>query len=199
MPYKERTVLPEGDRLRDSPVMLDSEVTRYNLERFLISTQEKLSKGVLDEELGKVPQLRSSMRISVDWDYILRGMIPRLTGWILRDEHKHNVTKTMSITVPTTWWEMLKRDHFPEWWKRRWPVVEHALTKDYVFEEEVRVCPHANVAWREPDHIEFLTFQSNPPREQPGVLCPTCGKGRDTDGDGNCAYCGPKYQQLKED
>lgn len=23
------------------------------------------------------------------------------------------------------------------------------------------------------------------------VRCPTCGRGMDTDGDGNCAYCGP--------
>ena len=26
------------------------------------------------------------------------------------------------IQEPSNWWQMLKRDHFPQWWLLRWPV-----------------------------------------------------------------------------
>ena len=28
------------------------------------------------------------------------------------------------------------------------------------------------------------------------VKCPNCGKGWDTDGDGNCGFCGPKLRPV---
>lgn len=181
------------------PVFSDTQIVQHQLEMFLLNAQEVIPQDRVSEELGRVPQLRSTLRASADLDYILRGMILRLTGWILRDKHKHMVTKTMSISVPINWWEMLKRDHLPKWWNDRWPVVNHTLTKEFTFEEEVRVCPHADVAWQDPQHIRFLEFHNDPPRDKPGVLCPTCGVGQDTDGDGNCAFCGPKYRKLKKE
>ena len=191
-------ILKEGSPF---PEDIKVKTIRHTLDTVMLGTQTHISTEIserLRDELNMVPQLRNTLKLNVDLDYILKGMMLRLTGWILRDQHKHTVTKTMSISVPTTWWEMLKRDHLPEWWKRRWPVVNHTLTKDYTFEEEVRVCPHADVAWKDPHHIEFLEFQSDFSREKPGVKCPTCGVGQDTDGDGNCAWCGPRYQQLSK-
>ena len=35
--------------------------------------------------------------------------------------------------VPKNWWEHLKDDHFPEWWKKRWPVQHKEVWRDVTF------------------------------------------------------------------
>ena len=64
--------------------------------------------------------------------------------------------------VPTSWWQMLKRDHAPEWFKKRWPVVtsiKHYTVMQEVSYSETRVCPHADVAWPDNSHLHFLTYE----------------------------------------
>ena len=52
----------------------------------------------------------------------------------------HQNPKRIVYRTPANWWEFLKRDHAPEWFKKRWPVrenVESVEIKDcYPFPEE---------------------------------------------------------------
>ena len=43
------------------------------------------------------------------------------------------ITHQVSILVPKTWWEHLKDDHFPKWWKKRWPVLHKRVWRNVVF------------------------------------------------------------------
>ena len=184
----------------DTPFFSDTQVVKHKLEQFLIGIRKRIPDETL-AELDKVPQLRNTLQATVDWDYLMRGMVVGLTGWILRDEHKQKVLKilTVEFRMPSTWWQMFKEQYFPPWLLTRWPVKMKKIekTEEFSFEQEIRVCPHSDVVWEDPAHIDFLMFNSNPPRES-GVLCPTCGKGRDTDGDGNCQYCGPIKRFMME-
>jgi len=113
------------------------------------------------QELAGVPQLRNTLQLLQHYDYILRGMVLELTGWILRDKHEHEPV-TKNLEVPATWWSMLVKDHFPKWWKDRWPPKSR--TETFTFEQQIRVCPHANVTWPDRRHLDFLTFENeNPP------------------------------------
>lgn len=38
------------------------------------------------------------------------------------------------LEVPATWWQHLKQDYFPEWYKRRWPIRFTKMVKRFRFE-----------------------------------------------------------------
>ena len=192
----------------------------YQFERHNLSVSRILSEGYIKEELSKVPGLGNTLGLTVRDSYIsnlAKHMVLELTGWILRDKHEHEVvhkSEEITINVPETWWDMLKQDHFPKWWLKLWPVRTVGLSKKayFEYEQQIRVCPHANVAWPDDRHLGFLTFEPVLPREAGGftgvwgpnptdsvVNCPSCGVGRDTDGDGDCALCGPMKKRKKPD
>jgi hypothetical protein len=146
------------------PVCIPAEIVFHRLKRLDMSTQEADPLyGRAARELAMVPGLRNSLELYRDYSYVLGKMVLRLTGWVLRDEHQHEVvTKTMAIRVPASWWQMLKRDCLPAWLVRRFPVRTRGITDTFAFEQEVRVCPHADVAFSDPAHIEFMTFRPGP-------------------------------------
>ena len=133
----------------------------YIFERLNLMTQRVLSNSVCQEMeayRGSIPGLINTLELRSNYDYLLRGMLVELTGWIIRDKHEHEVV-TKNMEVPATWWDMLKSDHFPGWLLRYYPAKTKTITMAY--EREIRVCPHANVAWPNGKHLEFLCFEDN--------------------------------------
>jgi hypothetical protein len=43
-------------------------------------------------------------------------------------------TYPIELLVPKNWWQHLKDDHFPEGWKRRWPVQYKSVFSDVTFD-----------------------------------------------------------------
>ena len=195
---------------------MKTEVKQYQFERMNLSVSRILTDGTIKEELDRVPGLRNTLRLDIRDSYtfsLAKHLVLELTGWILRDKHEHELvykSEEITINVPLTWWDMLKQEHFPEGWLKRWPVKTVGLSKKvhFQYEQQVRVCPHANVAWPDERHLHFLTFETTPLAGVPevtkgksadsGVMCPSCGVGQDTDGDGGCALCGPLRRKMKE-
>jgi hypothetical protein len=201
-------------------VPVTTKAKKYWFERFPLSASRVFSEGYLKEELGKIPGFRNTMKLEARERYVMdtaRHLVLELTGWILRDKHEHEIvykSEEITIDVPATWWDMLKQDNFPESWLKRWPVKTVGLSKKahFEYEQQIRVCPHANVAWPDERHLNFLTFKTPSLREtggftgvwgpgpkDPDIYCPSCGVGLDTDGDGNCVLCGPPRKRKKSD
>ena len=149
-------------RLDQSAALGPAEAVFHSLKRLCVGTQEAdPCLGRAREELGMLPCLRNSLELRREYSYILGRMVLRLTGWVLRDEEQHEVvSKTMAIKVPASWWQMLKRDCLPAWLTRKFPVRTRDVTEAFSFEQQVRLCPHADVAFSDPEHIEFLTFRT---------------------------------------
>ncbi len=49
-------------------------------------------------------------------DVILDELVYELRAWFWSRENCHE------LITPANWWEMLKRDHAPQWFLKRWPV-----------------------------------------------------------------------------
>ena len=154
---------------------VEVESTRYNFRKFPICTQRVVDDSLLKAlgvELDQVPQLRDTLRLSGRADRLLGAMVLQLTGWILRDSHEHELVSKeaeVGVDAPATWWDMLVEDHFPEWWKARWPVRHKRITRTVWarYEQQVRVCPHSDIAWPDERHLDFLTWRIKPKGEEP--------------------------------
>jgi 8-oxo-dGTP diphosphatase len=96
--------------------------------------------------------------------------------------------KTMAIKVPASWWQMLKRDCLPAWLTRRFPVRTRDVTETFSFEQQVRVCPHSDVAFSDPRHMGFLTFEQGEAKE--GALYAIEGESDDYQRYVMRGYCG---------
>ncbi len=266
----------------------DFKETRYVLEPLHIGVHRLYVQGDeendrLIEDLNKMPQVKTTLRLHTRLEHAMRAMVLDLTAWILRDNNKHETgtkTVTQTLTLPETWWDMLKQHpKFPRWFIKRYPpkVITKSFDFTVTFEKEVRVCPHGDVEFRDPLHMYYLAFEtpSGPVKIPPeavaadgfihievygdttvdqkhhlqgfsselviypdfvharvkllpehaekalrwlnsqydlhyefvmpaavaktkaeeafrihGVLCPKCGVGTDTNGDGDCLYCG---------
>ena len=137
---------------------------RYTFKRLDLSSRRVMTEAFMEEdkdsrlthELDRCPQLRTTLDLYSHYSKYLRGMVLDLTGWILRDSHEHELV-TKEAQVPATWWDMLVRDKFPLWWKKRWPIK--TKVQYFTFEQQVRVCPHADIAWPDPAHLDFITFE----------------------------------------
>ena len=93
-----------------------------------------------------------SLRIDQMWDSHLKQMLVGLSTTVLAhnfEDHKRTVTIPMTFQHPATWWDMLKRDHFPEWLLQRFPVrsVEETKTgKRTVTFKKYATYPEADIA-----------------------------------------------------
>ena len=61
------------------------------------------------------------------------------------------VGKQFQVDVPATWFQHLKFQYFPAWYKRYWPVVTKTI-------HTVKFCPHLDSSLSKSNHIEFLEY-----------------------------------------
>ena len=83
------------------------------------------------------------------FDLVIDCLVMQLTAYVARGEHE----QIGFIQIPSTWFEHFKEAHFPAWALKRWSVVY----RDIPYTKTIRICPHANVAWGDCRHIEFLS------------------------------------------
>jgi hypothetical protein len=95
---------------------------------------------------------KRNMEFSEDRDRLYNLLTMQLRTFLLRSGHEDQHVEEMG--VPSTWWQHLKQDHFPAWLLRRFPVKFHM--KKFTYEKFTYLCPHADLAWPDPNHIEFM-------------------------------------------
>jgi hypothetical protein len=129
---------------------------RLNLSRLDVHAQYAHSREQLKG-------LKSSLSIEQYEDYVMGTLISRLHGWILRGHPKNYIRAGVDVYVPTSWWQMFKRDVLPKWFAQRFPVKTRRERVETTVEQEVRVCPHIDIPWP-PDnrqsidvHFDFLS------------------------------------------
>lgn len=73
------------------------------------------------------------MKVEEVQDYVLDGLSYQLRTWMMAEdvspvEEELNLFKPMTFefgvktSTPASWWQMLKRDYAPTWFKKKWPV-----------------------------------------------------------------------------
>ncbi len=81
------------------------------------------------------------------------GVIHKIRLFLLGQNTHNEVTEDVVKTYPATIWEELKRDFWPDWLVRKYPVryireVKHVLNKHY------NICPHLNAP--QGNHLDFM-------------------------------------------
>lgn len=86
-------------------------------EVFLHQLQVGPARHHLDDNLGSYTAGRIKLTVEkTAWDMVLELRSSVLGAQVLSD------TQTFSIEYPASWWQHLKQDHAPAWFKKRWPV-----------------------------------------------------------------------------
>ena len=96
-------------------------LTRIALERLVVGVQQRIGGAFL----------RDSLRAESYLDALIDDLAVMLRGYVLADrleEHTRTVRFEHTVDEPASWWQMLKRDHFPGWLLARFPIQTRALT-----------------------------------------------------------------------
>jgi hypothetical protein len=136
--------------LTTSSVQAMGSVKQYKLEGFPLAVSKAFTRQGL-------ASLASNASLTVRENYVLDELVYTLKVYLLKRS-----TEPLEVAVemePINWYEHLKRDHFPEWFKRRWPVK--CKKQYYKIEREIRVCPHSTETWPDPSHIRYITFEED--------------------------------------
>uniref|UniRef100_A0A6M3KV41 Uncharacterized protein n=1 Tax=viral metagenome TaxID=1070528 RepID=A0A6M3KV41_9ZZZZ len=118
------------------------QVDRITLEKIQFGIQQMMSKSLMDE-----------MRYESREDIETRTFIKQLTFYLWGN--KVNVEKYDTEKVyPATMWEELKRDFWPIWLRRMFPV---RYSRDVTHHKEIHwhVCPHLNCK-DDRKHLNFM-------------------------------------------
>lgn len=108
------------------------------IDRLPVAVQRAFSPAFL-EDMNGLPEVRLQV-----FEEALGDMMVELRAYLLA-EKLADETITVSFKepvhffMPSSWWQMLKRDHFPKWWLRRWPHGETYITKHAFGTREVAV------------------------------------------------------------
>ncbi len=125
----------------DDNVSVDS----VTLTKFELSVEEFLSDYMAVKANAEISSIRSD---------IMSGLCFKLRTWLLCKEHD---IETRNIYEPDNFWQMFKRDWFPNWFLRRLPVKMTIC--DTVVIKVGKVCPH--IALKVPEdnylHYEWMT------------------------------------------
>tara|TARA_Y100000310_G_C20581694_1_gene763336 strand:+ start:182 stop:616 length:435 start_codon:yes stop_codon:yes gene_type:complete len=85
------------------------------------------------------PTMHNELSIEVARSH-LNQMYLAMHTWLLKVDHHSEYH-----SVPASWWQHLKADHFPKWYLNRWPVT---CREDTTLPHITRhLCPHADVKW----------------------------------------------------
>lgn len=82
-----------------------------SLNRLQVTAQTVLSREAVTRDAITLDVLGNEMS----------NLVYRLRSEVLA-EHTGTINETRYIQVPRNWWQMLKRDCLPRWFRRRWPV-----------------------------------------------------------------------------
>lgn len=102
----------EGHPPPDEPVTY----SKLQLEALTIRLKQVLSEHLL------------SAKVDAALDAWSDRIIVSVQGYIWQ-EKLEDLTVPVSFRVPTTWWQMLKRDYAPAWFIDRFPVRMKTVTK----------------------------------------------------------------------
>lgn len=99
----------------------------------------------------EMSMIRDRTVLNMRVDSLLRSMVYELRSFVVGNTKE----ETSTTITPRTWWEMLKRDHFPQWLLERFPVR-------YDVHEHVKaiyhICPHLEAGPRQ-DHVQFISYE----------------------------------------
>jgi len=116
---------------------------RITLEKIKFGIQEMVSSSVMGDMQYE----------SID-DIVTRSIIKRLTIYLWGNKVNSEEHDDIVHTYPATMWEELKRDFWPAWLKRKFPV---RYSKDITHHTSIHyhVCPHLNHKV-DHDHLSFM-------------------------------------------
>lgn len=94
-------------------------------------------------------------RFDVEIDHITESMLVHLNTWLLRGEDTQKATG--AYQTPASWWDHFKVTYFSHAMLRVFPAKY--ATHTYTYTEHIHVCPHADVAWPDRRHIDFMEMR----------------------------------------
>lgn len=106
----------------------DVQYTVLTLKKYPVRVRQLLSDH----------NIKCSTEIEVWQDHALESMVFQLTAYLACNEK----VETRYLEVSATWFDEFKKQYFPIWAIRKWPVK----TKLLPYEHKIAVCPHANIA-----------------------------------------------------
>ena len=124
----------------------EEQINHVELEIIPIMFEKKVSK--LDVRLH-MPEVHRF------YDALTDSVVYQFRAYVLGESQK----PITFDSVPTSWWQMLKRDHAPRWFVKRFPVKSKTVTIDAkVFYPDLRV----SVPTRESRMCVVFHAQENP-------------------------------------
>lgn len=108
----------------------------------LIPTTTLCFEGQKVQVMGRF--MHETLMLTTEDDPITNLLTAKLSAYVLTRE-VHRGTDAHLFRTPATWWQHLKADHFPQWYKRRWPVryTDTEVKFDYRL---VHAYPQADIA-----------------------------------------------------
>jgi len=118
---------------------------RITLEKIKFTIQEMISPALMDD-----------MRYESIEDIAKRSIVKRLILYLWSNKVNEEEYDDIVNVYPATMWEELKRDYWPRWLKRKFPVrysrdITHHTSKHY------HVCPHLNCK-DDRKHLDFMVL-----------------------------------------
>ncbi len=105
---------------------------RIVLEKIKFGIQQMVGSALMDD-----------MRYESIEDIATRSIIQRLTFYLLGNKVHSEEVDIKVRGYPATMWEELKRDFWPKWLKRIYPV-RYSRDVTHVTNHHFHVCPHLN-------------------------------------------------------
>lgn len=118
----------------------------------VIVNQHFLGKFHLEAEeiLSDYEAVLSDAELSSTRSDILRGLCFKMRTWLLCKEHQ---VEQRGIHEPLNFWEMFKRDWFPNWFLRRFPV--RMVLKETIIIKIAKICPHIALKLPKDKYVHF--------------------------------------------
>ena len=120
-------------------------VDRITLEKIQFGIQTMVSKAFIDD-----------LRYDTINDYETQSIIKQLRGYILGNKVHHEEVDSLVHRYPATIWEELKRDFWPKWLKRKFPV-RYSTDITHTVHNHYHVCPHLNIK-DDRKHLDFMVY-----------------------------------------
>jgi hypothetical protein len=104
--------------------------------------------------------LLSDADLEVRFDCIARMFLVHMRAYAAAKNYRDQ--RKISIRVPASWWQHLKRDYAPEWFTRWWPVRMKKRTHHFTT-KVTNLCPHAYISWDQgkAKHLEFMMREND--------------------------------------